>query len=57
MDLQLTPAQTAFRQSAEAFALEVVAPRAAAIDETGQFPIDVIRAAGERGLCGVTIPV
>jgi len=55
--LQLTPGQTAFRQSAEAFALEVVAPRAAAIDETGQFPIDVIRAAGERGLCGVTIPV
>ena len=38
--------QMAFRESAAAFARDVVAPRAAAIDETGQFPIDVIRAAG-----------
>src|SRR6185436_10063565 len=30
--------------------------RAAAIDETGDYPVDVMRAAGERGLCGVTIP-
>lgn len=56
MQLQLSPSQLAFQQSAEAFAREVVAPRAAAIDQTGQFPTDVIRAAGERGLCGVTIP-
>jgi butyryl-CoA dehydrogenase len=56
MQLELTPAQIAFRDSAAAFAREVVAPRAAAIDETGVFPLDVIRAAGSRGLCGVTIP-
>ena len=56
MDLQLTSAQIAFQQSAEAFAREAVAPRAAAIDESGVFPLDVIRAAGTRGLCGVTIP-
>jgi len=56
MQLALSPAQIAFRESVEAFARDVVAPRAAAIDETGQFPIDVIRAAGARGLCGVTIP-
>ena len=56
MQLELTAAQIAFRESAEAFAREVVAPRAAAIDQTGQFPVDVIRAAGARGLCGVTIP-
>src|SRR5439155_20962776 len=31
-------------------------PRAAAIDERGEFPADVIRAAAARGLCGVTIP-
>ena len=57
MDLQLTSTQIAFQESAEAFAREAVAPRAAAIDESGVFPLDVIRAAGTRGLCGVTIPV
>ena len=56
MHLELTPAQLAFRQSVDEFAREVVAPRASAIDETGQFPLDVMRAAGARGLCGVTIP-
>ena len=56
MDLQLTSTQIAFQESAEAFAREAVAPRAAAIDESGVFPLDVIRAAGKRGLCGVTIP-
>jgi butyryl-CoA dehydrogenase len=56
MHLELTREQIAFRKSAEQFADDVVAPRAAAIDETGEFPLDVVRAAGERGLCGVTIP-
>jgi butyryl-CoA dehydrogenase len=56
MQLDLTPNQRAFRQSVEVFAREVVAPRARAIDETGQFPLDVVRAAGARGLCGVTVP-
>src|SRR5262245_16073150 len=56
MHLELTPEQIAFRDAASAFAREVVAPRAAAIDENGVFPLDVIRAAGTRGLCGVTIP-
>jgi butyryl-CoA dehydrogenase len=56
MHLELTPAQLAFRLSVDEFAREVVAPRATAIDETGQFPLDVMRAAGARGLFGVTIP-
>src|SRR5215813_1365183 len=56
MVLDLTPAQQSFRSSVDAFAREVVAPRAAAIDESGQFPIDVIRAAAAKGLAGVTIP-
>src|SRR5207302_9328357 len=54
--LELTPDQLAFKESAAEFAREVVAPRAAAIDERGEFPADVIRAAAARGLCGVTIP-
>jgi butyryl-CoA dehydrogenase len=56
MRLEFTPEQQAFKTSIEQFAREVVAPRAAAIDETGDYPVDVVRAAGERGLLGVTIP-
>ncbi len=56
MILELTPEQAAFKESVEDFARDVVAPRAAAIDETGDYPVDVMRAAGERGLLGVTIP-
>ncbi len=56
MILELTPAQAAFRESMHAFAREVVAPRAAAIDESGEFPLDMIRAAASRGLAGATIP-
>jgi alkylation response protein AidB-like acyl-CoA dehydrogenase len=56
MILELTPEQLAFRHTIEGFAREVVAPRAAAIDETGEFPTDVIRAAAGLGLLGVTIP-
>ena len=51
MILDLTPEQQAFRATIETFAREVVAPRAAAIDESGEFPLDVIRAAAAaRGL-------
>ncbi|MQA28960.1 MAG: acyl-CoA dehydrogenase [Luteitalea sp.] len=55
MILELSPAQAAFRTSIDAFATTVVAPRAAAIDESGEFPADVIMAAAEHGLLGVTI--
>lgn len=56
MILDLTPEQQSFRSVVETFAREVVAPRAAAIDESGEFPLDVIRAAAAKGLTGVTIP-
>jgi alkylation response protein AidB-like acyl-CoA dehydrogenase len=56
MVLDLTPEQRAFRTSLETFAREVVAPRAAPIDESGEFPTDVIRAAAAKGLTGITIP-
>lgn len=56
MHLELTPDQVAFRSAVEAFVRREVAPRAAAIDESGSFPLDVIRAAAGVGLLGVTIP-
>jgi butyryl-CoA dehydrogenase len=56
MDLELTAAQASFRQSIDEFARDIVAPQAAAIDESGAFPADVLRAAAGLGLFGVTIP-
>ena len=56
MVLELSEAQLAFKRSIEEFAQQVVAPRAAAIDESGEFPSDVMRAAAGRGLLGMTIP-
>jgi alkylation response protein AidB-like acyl-CoA dehydrogenase len=56
MILELTADQHAFKTRIEQFAREVVAPRAAAIDESGSFPADVMKAAAAQGLCGVTVP-
>jgi alkylation response protein AidB-like acyl-CoA dehydrogenase len=54
--LDLTPEQHAFKESIEKFAREMIAPHAARIDESGEYPIDLIRASAAHGLMGVTIP-
>ena len=56
MVLDLTAEQRAFKESIEQFARETVAPQAARIDASGEFPLDVMRAAAGMGLLGVTIP-
>jgi butyryl-CoA dehydrogenase len=56
MILELTAEQQAFKAGIQTFAREVVAPRAAAIDESGAYPSDVVKAAAERGLLGMTVP-
>ncbi len=56
MHLELSADQRAFQTSIEKFATEIVAPRAALIDKTGEYPADVMHAAATHGLCGVTIP-
>jgi butyryl-CoA dehydrogenase len=56
MILDLTDEQKAFRERIQAFASETIAPRAAAIDEEGGFPVDLVKAAARLGLMGVTIP-
>jgi len=56
MVLELTDSQHAFLATVTEFANTVVAPRAAAIDESGAFPQDVMRAAAGQGLLGITIP-
>ncbi len=57
MVLELTDTQAAFLADVTAFAAAEVAPRAAAIDETGEFPADVMRAAAAQGLLGMTVPM
>src|SRR4051812_11558506 len=56
MMLELTPDQAAFQKDIDSFAREVVALRAAGIDKSGEFPTDVMHAAAQHGLLGVTIP-
>src|SRR5262245_14506724 len=55
MQLVLSGQQKAFQSAIDEFAREFVAPEAALIDETGEFPFDLLRAAASRGLTGATI--
>lgn len=56
MHLDLTAAQAAVAADAAAFAREHVAPHAAVIDETGVFPLDVIRHAAAHGYLAMRVP-
>lgn len=56
MVLELTETQQAFLDEVTAFARGVIEPRAASIDEEGEFPLDVMTAAASRGLLGITVP-
>ena len=57
MRLELTADQEAFRNAVRRFANDEVRPRAAQIDADDQFPHELVREAGARGLMGITIPV
>src|ERR1041385_4719203 len=56
MNFDLTEEQRMVRDAVREFAREVVAPRAAEIDQTGEFPTDEFRRAGELGFAGVSVP-
>jgi len=56
MRLDLTPAQRDYQQKIDRFAIERVAPAAAAIDESGDFPSELVAEAARLGILGVTIP-
>ncbi|HMF09786.1 MAG TPA: acyl-CoA dehydrogenase family protein [Thermoanaerobaculia bacterium] len=55
MDFELTQEQEMLRGAVREFAEEVVRPRAAVIDQTGEFPRDLFARAGELGLAGVCV--
>ncbi|HEY4230354.1 MAG TPA: acyl-CoA dehydrogenase family protein, partial [Thermoanaerobaculia bacterium] len=56
MNLELSEEQRLLQQAVRDFAEEVVRPRAAVIDQSGEFPKDLFRRAGELGLAGVAVP-
>jgi alkylation response protein AidB-like acyl-CoA dehydrogenase len=56
MDLGLSQGEMALRTRARLFAHEVACPRAATIDREEQYPWDIVRALGEAGFLGMTMP-
>lgn len=56
MDFEYTEEQRAIRDLARAFAEKEIAPIAARIDETGEFPRQTVKRMGELGLMGIEVP-
>jgi len=56
MNFELTDEQQMIQAAARDFAQNEIAPVAAAYDESGQFPVETIRKAGELGFMGIEVP-
>ncbi len=56
MDFRLTEEQQMIQAAAHEFAQERIAPVAAEFDQSGEFPLENIRAMGELGLMGIEVP-
>jgi butyryl-CoA dehydrogenase len=56
MDFDLTEEQRMVRDAARSYARDVAAPIAAQIDQSGEFPREAFRLAGELGFAGVAVP-
>ncbi len=56
MDFELSDEHRLIQATARRVAKEKIAPRAAEMDETGEYPHDIFQAFAETGLTGLTIP-
>ena len=56
MEFQLSEEHRLIQDTARRIAKEKIAPRAAEMDETGEYPHDIFAAFKETGLTGLTIP-
>ncbi|MGC3998312.1 MAG: acyl-CoA dehydrogenase family protein [Anaeromyxobacter sp.] len=56
MDFDLSETQRAVQETARAYARERIAPAAAANDQAGRFPVELVRGLGELGLLAVNVP-
>ena len=56
MQFELNEEQRLIQETARRIAKEKIAPRAAEMDETGEYPHDIFAAFKETGLTGLTIP-
>ena len=56
MDFALTEEQQMIQDAAREFAQSEIVPVAAEFDESGDFPSDTIRQAGELGFMGIEVP-
>jgi alkylation response protein AidB-like acyl-CoA dehydrogenase len=57
MDFNLSEQEKMLQSLARDFAAKEILPRAAEIDRTGQFPLDLAREIGRRGFLGLPYPV
>ena len=56
MDFELNEEQRMIQEMARNFAEKEVAPEAARLDETHEFPVELVKKMGELGLMGVAVP-
>jgi len=56
LDFDLGEDIDALRDAVRDFAQSEIAPRAAQIDQTDQFPMDLWRKMGDLGVLGITVP-
>jgi len=56
MDFNLSEEQRALQETARKFARDAIRPKAAHLDETAEFPLEILSQAFELGLLNLTVP-